>query len=610
MGMEPGNARESELSYVPLDFGFVVKGTGPADVEVAAVVSTTLHESALVPSVLKTAREKGVKPNVLEIGKVPWGERAAIRFEPLDKTWPAFVNGVIGAEALAHATVTLWPERHRIAFRPASTSSFSQSEQDYFFALADRDPAGIARFIESRPRQRLMDEAVLKHLWIRFNNLNSTEAELTGALDIIASNHSEARRSATLLDIADLVEESMHPLREPVVGHALDLATRESVRALEQTAAHEVHLRLGRRALAKGRIDQARSHLLSAAFGKPKDATCNYWLGELYRETGKPRRAWSRYFQALLDEKLASDDPLRAKALQRLDEINGDAEFRKTFDIPEAEQYMDGRLAAAEFHPETRYRFVRNEHPHHARVVELFVNSNGPLGGGLELACQALDEFFEGEVVFISWHLDDPMHTAASRERLAFYQKTSPPLVVIDGEPKFDTPLGRGIIPAEDAAEHYPLVRDACLPETAPETSTWNIDGRIGGNDSRVNVGVTVNGADSPDGLRLVVLLCEQSVMAVQNNGVFFHHFVARDSLTPPAGVDLAEAMRKPLEMEIDIANLRKRLATGRPQADASSGAGAASFVDPRQLFAVALVQRVSDSRVLSARKIVLPESR
>jgi hypothetical protein len=307
-----------------------------------------------------------------------------------------------------------------------------------------------------------------------------------------------------------------------LVEHALQLAIRESSQAVKQTSIHDVHVRIGRRAFAKGDINLARRHLLSAAFGMPRNAECNFWLGEVYQQTGKLRRAWSRYFQALLDEKLEKEAPLRAQALERLTALNRDPEFRKDFNMIDAEEYMAGRLANSEFHAETRYRFVRNRHPHRARMAELFVDSSQELGGGMELAFQALAEFFDGELVLVSWHLDDPMHSEAARKRLAFYQKKSAPLVVIDGTTRFNEALGEGEKPAEDAARHYPLLRDACLPETAPDSAEWEISGDIRADGDRLKVGISVDGGGSSEGLQLVVVLCERSVMAVEGNGVFF----------------------------------------------------------------------------------------
>jgi hypothetical protein len=379
-----------------------------------------------------------------------------------------------------------------------------------------------------------------------------------------------------------------------LVEHALQLAIRESSKAIKQTSIHDVHVRIGRRAFAKGDINLARRHLLSAAFGMPRNAECNFWLGEVYQKTGKLRRAWSRYFQALLDEKLEKEDPLRAQALERLTALNRDPEFRKDFNMIDAEEYMAGRLANSEFHAETRYRFVKNRHPHRARMAELFVDSSRELGGGMELAFQALSEFFDDELVLVSWHLNDPMHSEAAHKRLAFYQKPSAPLVVIDGTTLFNEPLGDGKKPAEDAARHYPLLRDACLPATAPDSTAWKISGGIQADGGRLKVGISVDGGGSSGGLRLVVVLCERSVMAVEGNGVYFHHHVARELLTPADGVALGDVVKTPIEVGIDVTELRKR---------------SASHIDPRQLVAVAFVQRRDDSVILSARTFRISEA-
>jgi len=609
MTIATAQAQELEMPYELMSCGIVVNGTGPAAVPVRAVVTTRSHDSVLAPSLLKVARDKDLKPNTLKIGEVDWAARSAMRFEALDETWPQAVNAVIGADALTNSTATVWPKRKMIALRPGPTAPFPDQEQQYFIALADRNPDAVAKFIETGPRRRLLDEACLRLCVIRLEDPKSTLAALKSALETLAGKYSPDRRSEMLLNLADALEQIRHEHREELVEHALGLAVRESSQATKQTAVHDVRVRIGRRALAKGDLEQARRHLLSAAFGMPKNAECNYWLGEVYQKTGKLRRAWSRYFQALLDEKLEKDDPLRAQALARLTELNHDPEFRKTFNMTDAEEYMAGRLAVAEFHAETRYRFVRNRHPHHARMAELFVDSSQELGGGMELAFQSLAEFFEDEIVLVAWHLDDPLHSEASRKRLAFYQKKSAPLAVIDGKTRFDTALGKGKKPAEDAILHYPQLRDACLPEHAPEATDWNIDGTINADGDHLKLGVSVAGGASPEGLRLVVALCERAVMAVEGNGVFFHHYVARDLLTPADGLALDQVAKAPVELAIKMDDLRKRTAAALPARYRSAAESNAPYIDANQLFAVAFVQRGSDSAILAAKTFRISEA-
>jgi hypothetical protein len=609
MGVATDQAQKLEMPYELMSCGIVVNGTGPAEAPVRAVLTTRSHDTVLAPPMLKLARDRSAKPNTLNIGKVAWGERSAIRFESLDMKWPPDVNAVIGTDALSNATVTLWPKRNRLAIQPGLTAPFPDLEQQYFLAVADHDADAVMKFIHAGPRRRLLDEACLKHWEILIADDGSSPVDLKSALDTIAAKYSQDRSCETLLDTADKLEKTEREHREELVKHALDLAVLQSSKAVEQTAIHDVHVRIGRRAFAKGDLPLARRHLLSAAFGMPKNAECNFWLGEVYRESGKPLRAWSRYFQAILDEMLLKEDPLRAQALERLTTLNNDPEFRKTFDMPEAEGYMAGRMPASEFHAETRYRFVRDRYPHHARMVELFVDSSGKLGGGMQLAFQALAEFFQNEIVLISWHLDDPMHSEASRKRLATYLEKSAPLCVIDGKPMFDTAHGSGERIAEDAAIHYPPLRDACLSETAHVPSGWEIKGNLHADRDRLKLGVSVAGGESPEGLRMVVALCERSVMDVGNNGVFFHHHVARDLLTPADGLALDQVMKQPLDLVIDVAELRDRIGAALPEKYRTAAKGGAPYIDAKQLVAVAFVQRSADSAILAAETFPISES-
>ncbi|MGB0744048.1 MAG: hypothetical protein ACPGSB_05940, partial [Opitutales bacterium] len=119
----------------------------------------------------------------------------------------------------------------------------------------------------------------------------------------------------------------------------------------------------------------------------------------------------------------------------------------------------------------------------------------------------------------------------------------------------------------------------------------------------------SLQGEGATDGLGLVVVLCERSVMAVESNGVFFHHFVARELLTPPTGLALEAAVQAPLEFEIDVADLRERLAKGLPSLYRPTDEENPPFIDARQLFAVAFVQRKEDSAILAAEALRLTEA-
>jgi len=497
-----------------------------------------------------------------------------------------------------------------IALRAQPTTPFPGNEQQYFLALADKDPQGVIRFIEGAPRRRLLDDACLALWTIRHEDPRSTAADLKKALETIADRYATARRSETLLDIADSLEGSRLGSREEVIEHALALAIRESFKAVEQTAIHDVHVRIGRRALAEGDLTEARRHLLSAAFGMPKNAECNYWLGEVYLQSGRPRRAWSRYFQAILDDRLEEDDPIRHLSYQRLAEMNRDPEFRQTFNMVSAEQYLAGRLADSEFHARNRYRFMRDRYPNRVRMVELFVDSSAPHTGGLELAFQALDELFEGEVALVAYHLNDPMHTKASEDRLAFYGSEFPPLAVFDGNPGLKTAMGDGEKPAEDAAKNYPRLRGACLPDTAIEDGGWQVDGNITRDESLLKIDVAVQGEGSAEGLRLVVLLCERSVMAIDGNRVFFHHFVVRDLLTPGGGVELKDVMKEPLSLTVDPRELRKTIVGNLPERYRLEHAGEGPYVDANPIYAVGFVQRTGDGRILAAKTLGLPRKK
>jgi hypothetical protein len=128
-------------------------------------------------------------------------------------------------------------------------------------------------------------------------------------------------------------------------------------------------------------------------------------------------------------------------------------------------------------------------------------------------------------------------------------------------------------------------------------------------------------------------MLCELSVMAVEKNGVFFHHFVARKALTPPEGLDLKSTLEKPVEFAVDAKKMREDLAWmlgqnpfSDNQLDSGFGNPAGSldeilnddkpgdgrskptYVDANKLVLVAFVQHAENHRVLAAKSFKLPQ--
>jgi hypothetical protein len=616
MGIASEAANAAEMPYEITPQGLVFNGVGPGDKPLKAVLATRTEDLILDASFLPAARSAGTRPNVLQVGKVLFGDLAAIRFKNLRDEWSESVNAVIGAEALQNCAVTLWPKRKMIAFVAHPAPPFPDAEQAYFFALADQDAEGVAKFISSNPRRRLMNEACLELWAMRLADPKSTLDALKAALDTVVTHYQADRRSAALVQVADDFEKSSHPNREELAVYALQLAVKESGSAIQSTAAHEAHLRLGQRAISRGDLTLARRYLLSAAFGMPKDGKCNFWLGELYGQSGALRRAWSRYFQTTLDMKLnkpTGEDPIRVQAKERLDTLNADPEFRKIFDMITAEEYMAGRLADAEFHANSRYRFVKSRHPGHVKLVEFFVNSSDKSTGGMELAFQALDEFFEGDVALLAYHLDDSMHSPAARDRLNYYKKNSSPFAIFDGKPVLDAVAPGGETIAENAAVNYVAFQDASLRKTADSNSAWEFDGAMTRNDAGVDLVLKVTGTGATDGLQFHVILCERSVMAILANGVYFHHFVARDILTPRDGVALKGVLEKSLTFTIDTTKLSQELALidtpalGQELAKFTKSQPRVQYVDADMLQAVAVVQRSADGMVLSVKTFALP---
>lgn len=594
--MASDEARAVEMDYLTVQSGVLINATGPAKTPVKALLATKWLDSRMTLSLLEKARAAGEKQLVLKVGDIDFGRYSAFRFSPdavAGDTTGATV--VLGLGAIRNFAVTIWPKREKIAFVPRKAGDYPREEQKYFYALIDKNPAGILEFIEGHNKHRLLDEALI-NLWkTRSEDPSCTTEELKKILDQLAAKYGRNRRALALSQVSDALEVSERADRDELSLYALELAMAQSGEALNHSMVHGVHLRLGKRALAKGDLKTARRHLLSAAFGLPKNAECNFWLAEVYREMGKDRRAWSRYYQAILDEN--ADDEIKAEALKRIELLNSDPEFRRTFTMLMAEQYTSGRSAAGEFHAPYRYKLEKSQFPGHVRLFESFVNSNDPVTASQQLALRGLDEYFEGDVAIIEYHLDDSMHSDIAVHRLEYYSATDQPLVVFDGQSaklqlKAASPNDR----VKLAKATYDALRKKCLLDAPVSDSGWAVRANLARKEQTVSGTVAVTGKGETDTVRLHAVLCERSVMAVQENGVLFHRFVARQALTPPQGTAVADAVGKPLAFSIDADALAEQI--NRP----------GTYVDARLLVVVAFLQCEDDKRILAAESFGLPQ--
>ncbi len=185
-----------------------------------------------------------------------------------------------------------------------------------------------------------------------------------------------------------------------------------------------------------------------------------------------------------------------------------------------------------------------------------------------------------------------------------------------------------------NAAENEPAFRKACLLEKAAAEPEWTLRAKMTQDGAKVAATITVaassvTGEGETDKLRLHAILCERSVMAVEENGVFFHHFVARKSLTPPDGIDLKIALERPVEFAVDAERLRADLTMTLSHGDdwnidpawipdmvrqppdldkLWSDWTSPTYVDANKLMVVAFVQHQADRRVLVARSFGLPQ--
>lgn len=136
----------------------------------------------------------------------------------------------------------------------------------------------------------------------------------------------------------------------------------------------------------------------------------------------------------------------------------------------------------------TRYLLEKKQFPGHVQLVEFFTSANAPETGGMQLAFQSLDEYFEGSVAMISYHLDDPMRSGVARSRLEYYKTLQAPLAVFDGNPL----LRKNASKADKLSENAAAFRKACLLDKAAAESAWTLRARMTQDGEKVSATVTV----------------------------------------------------------------------------------------------------------------------
>ncbi len=535
---EPGIVTESSGGLTAFKYDVQVSGywltaEGEDSFPLRVQFTTRQFDTIIDGIVADMAGAPGGDIDRLMLGRINLGEFVAFRPEDLSKS-PGRPDLVLGTNLLSSFLVTINQATDSISFKQLSKPVFPKEEREFFVARSEEDAEGLESFLDKNEKSRLAGEAAELLLRYRLVENPANRKRIGQAMDFRIATAPLERRSETMVTLAD---ELLALQRADSSILAFDALSKGLVYAgddLNASARHEINARLGKLCLDKGDLKQARRHLLSAAFGMPRNGLINLWLGELYERTGKQARAWSRYVQAAISE----ESP--AGALAGLDRLNRDPGFRTGFSMEDARQLLEGRVV--EFHPPDRFeRNPRNNGLSPVHLVELFTCIDEPRTQAAELAFGGLLEYFEKqEVAFLAYHVrspeSNPMVSQASESRRRFYDVSNTPVAFFNGISPITSGGDEGAV-----ARTFAAYKAAAMVKEGHSTD-WSIEGKIGLKDQEIAGTLKLSGPEAGGSLRLVVLLCEKAVMGPGANSLMLHYNVVRAMLSPDSGFAIPSA--------------------------------------------------------------------
>lgn len=566
--VEAAEGRTAALDYEEEAYGVWLTARAADDFQLRTRFMTSQPDTVIDSVAADLAGSAAGALDEMLLGGINIARFVAFRPEDLSGMPQPRPDLALGTNLLSSFRVTIDPASRRMTFEQTREPKFPEQERAYYIARTSGDPAAIEQFLQANGDSRLASEASDFLLQLRLEEEPADTEAIVRSMQLRARHASENRRAALMVMLADgLIASDKSDLAEK----ALDIGEVSAGADLNGVASFQIAARRGQIALNRDDLQQARRHLLSAAFGTPRDPLVNILLGRLYERTGKPLRAWSRYLQAALDRSAP------AEAMLALDRINRDLTFRAKFSMTDAEQLLEGRIL--EFHPAERHVEESAGSPPPVRLVELF---NSVDGGGTcapELAFQGLSEYFEETpVVFVQYHLNapspDPLAGSASESRGRLYQTTTAPAAFFDGQgPVSVEGTDRDV--EQVYREYRKRAAEAASSGEAPanagsapggpaggltDGAKWQIIGTISLRDDDLRGTLSVAGPALGDQVRLHAILCEKLVMLPGANGVMLHRYVARALLSPDQGFALTGEGTRRVELAASFARVAKEV--------------------------------------------------
>ncbi|PIE25696.1 MAG: hypothetical protein CSA62_00230 [Planctomycetota bacterium] len=517
-----------DLLAQPLRSGLQVAMALAPDRQVTARLHSGAAASMISP---KLAQKLGHADGVLPYARL--GSLALDRlgvFFPYET--PKGCQVTIGGRMLRQLRIAFDPRGDWLLVEPGSEAKFPEDEAAFQRALFGKDAiAGLRSFLKDFPESSFRASAA--HSLVH-KALKATPPDPELVLEAAQLSIAAARKGRNCEETFKILKElpsSLGMLRRSILQFSL----KHIDPAAEPERLFEVRLLLGRIARLAGDLKEARRHLLSAAFGLPRDGRVQLELGALHEQQGQFGRARGAYLLALLDTKQTGEIGLRQ--LQALHPKLPEKD-RPLAEV--LEEWCDGRVPA--FHPMPREPEAIAPS---GRVVlaELFTGAMCRPCLAADLAIDALAEHYGSkELLAVQWHLPvpepEPLVTLVSQQRAQRCDVRSTPTMRIGGVHVLS---GGG--DAELAPELFGRLSKLVQAEAKkPVRLRLSGQAQVKGDEIRAKIALQMLSKDSPlRSLRLHAILTESPVLFPGKNGVLFHRHVARARLTPRPGLAVAE---------------------------------------------------------------------
>lgn len=490
----------------------------------AIAVGSSRFDTVLDSRLCNTLGAPAGNVGAVKIDRIDLAPYVAFRPEEVVLVHRDGVAGVMGLNLLKNFRVHIDRKSLLATVEIAKSPVFPKEELAYFQAMVVEDGDRVVEWLKANPKSRLNREAS-EFLLSLYLDEGAEDEQLARAVQFVNDSMSEDLRATRMFD---LLEELVNEGEEALGVKAGQLGLKSARKDRYPESNYKLHGRLGELLLPTDNR-QAWRHLLSAAFGLPEDGMINYNLGRCYEANGKPKRAFSRYVQALIkedssslamaalarmDKELPPEEKLTIERIDRM--ISGRVHNFSAPDVYEPKQ-ISGRTGLVEFFTNA---YVGNERA-------------GAIGGAL--ANQGLLTHFKAEdCVFLSYHLpsprSEPLCNPLAEHMAKWLGVGSPALHVIGGREK-----APGAARRRQGEVLYKMLKGAVTKSLAGQTSIL-MTGEATVEEGRVAGGVDITALDPPDGELVVqVVVAERGVVFHGSSTVVIHRMLARGLATEGA---------------------------------------------------------------------------